>query len=156
LCWLSDIKLWAKGVAGILNPGGRLVVVDFHPLLMVFEEDWSLKYDYFSSGAALRGEKGIDDYVAVAGQSLAPSGYQDGIKDFANPFPSYEFQWTIGEIVSAVIDAGFILNALNEYPFMNGAKLMSNMIEGENGRMYPPDRLPRLPLMYGLAARLVS
>jgi SAM-dependent methyltransferase len=154
LCWLSDLNLWAKSVAGVLKPGGRLVVVDFHPLLTVFEEDWSIKYDYFGSGAAVRSDDGIRDYVAVSGQALAPSGYLDGITDFANPYPSYEFQWAIGDIVSAVVEAGFLLTALNEYPFMNGAKLLSHMIEGENGRMYPPKHIPQLPLMYGLSARL--
>src|SRR5688572_13866029 len=31
ICWLSDLRTWARGVAGVLKPGGRLVLVDYHP-----------------------------------------------------------------------------------------------------------------------------
>src|SRR5919112_462590 len=31
ICWLSDLRRWARGIAGILHPGGRFVLIDFHP-----------------------------------------------------------------------------------------------------------------------------
>ena len=45
------------------------------------------------------------------------------------------------------------LAALREYPYMNGAKLLSRMREEPGGRMFPPDELPSLPLKFGLVAR---
>lgn len=33
LCYLPDLDRWADVVAGLLRPGGRLYVVEFHPLL---------------------------------------------------------------------------------------------------------------------------
>lgn len=44
LCWLSDLKRWAAGIAAVLAPGGRLVVVDFHPVSLMLDEDWWLRY----------------------------------------------------------------------------------------------------------------
>ena len=46
LCWLSDLSAWGKGIARCLKPGGRLVLIDFHPALLIFDDDWRLKHDY--------------------------------------------------------------------------------------------------------------
>lgn len=155
LPWLSDLNLWAKRIAAVLRPGGRLVLVEFHPFLMVFEDDWTLKYHYFAQGQPMSFEDGIGDYVALSGPSLAPSGYLDGTQDFHNPNPCYEFQWSVGEILTAILEAGLQLTQLREYPYMNGARLMHGMVEGEGGRFYPPPGLPSLPLMLGLSATKV-
>lgn len=152
LAWLSDIKLWANGVSGVLRPGGRLVLMEFHPVAMIFDDDWTIKYPYFADGTAFTWEDGIGDYVAEAGESLAPSGYLEGIRNFRNPHPAHEFQWTVAEIIGAILEAGLALVRLDEYPYMNGAKLMQRMQELPGGRMYPPRELPSLPLMFGLVA----
>src|SRR5688500_11146373 len=31
LIWLSDLTLWAKRISAILAPGGRVVLIEFHP-----------------------------------------------------------------------------------------------------------------------------
>ncbi len=156
LCWLSDLNLWARGVAGILAPGGRLVVVEFHPFAMVYDEQWRLAYSYFADGQVLSWKEGIGDYVAGSGEALAPSGYEQGIQSFVNPQPSHEFQWGIGEIVTALLDAGLALTALREFPYSNGCKLFANMRELPGKRMIPPEGMPSLPLMVALGARKES
>jgi SAM-dependent methyltransferase len=155
LPWLSDLNLWARRVAAVLRLGGRLVLVEFHPFLMVFEDDWTLKYPYFAEGQPLTFEDGIGDYVALSGPGLAPSGYLDGAQDFRNQNPCYEFQWSVGEIVTAILGAGLQLTQLREYPYMNGARLMNGMVEGEGDQYYPPPDLPSMPLMLGLTATKV-
>lgn len=152
LCWLSDIKSWAKGVAAILNKDGRVVLVDFHPFVMVFGDDWSLAYDYFGKGEPLTWDDGIGDYVAMAGEGLAPSGYLAGEENFQNPHPSHEFQWPVSEIITALLEAGLRLTVFREYPYFNGAKLFNEMRQGEDGRVYPPEGFPSLPMTYAIAA----
>jgi SAM-dependent methyltransferase len=152
LVWLSDIRRWAKGVASILRQGGRFTLVEFHPLIAVFTDEWSVKFDYFSDGQAISFENGIGDYVAMSGEALAPSGYLEGVQNFVNPHRGHEFQWSVGEVVSALIDAGLALTALREYPYMNGGKLLAGMRETPDHRMFPPEGMPSLPLMYGLSA----
>jgi 2-polyprenyl-3-methyl-5-hydroxy-6-metoxy-1,4-benzoquinol methylase len=152
LIWLSDIRTWAKGISTILKPGGQVVVVDFHPHAMTFEWDWTLTTGYFHDGKPMSFANGIGDYVAMSGAALAPSGYVEGVQDFVNPHPGHEFNWTISEILSALMDAGLNLTAFHEYPYMNGGKLFDRMREMPGGRMYPPEGMPSLPLMYGLRA----
>lgn len=153
LVWLSDIRAWARGIAGILSPGGRLVVVEFHPFSMVFEWDWSHKYPYFADGVPHSYEHGVGDYVALAGEALTPSGYIEGARDFVNPHPGHEFQWGIGEVATALLDAGLTIEALREYPYSNAARLFDRMRELPGKRMVPPEDVPNVPLMYGVVAR---
>jgi hypothetical protein len=75
------------------------------------------------------------------------------VPDFQNPYPAHEFQWGIGEVVTALLAAGLTLEALREYPYANGARLFHRMQELPGRRLAPPDGVPSLPLMYGIAAR---
>jgi SAM-dependent methyltransferase len=152
LVWLSDIHAWARGIAAILKPGGRFVIVEFHPFSMVFDWDWSHKHPYFTEGQPISYEHGVGDYVAMAGEALTPSGYIEGTQDFVNPHPGHEFQWGVGEVATALLDAGLLITALREYPYSNAAKIFDRMRELPGKRMVPPEEVPNVPLMYGLAA----
>jgi len=153
LIWLSDLAPWAAGLAQLLKPGGRLVVQEFHPFSMVFDDDWSHRYAYFGHGQAITWEDGVGDYVAMSGPSLAPSGYDEGLTDFENPHRCHEFTYSIAELLTAVLEAGLVVETFREYPYSNGANLFQNMVEGPGQRFYPPPETPNLPLMYGLVAR---
>lgn len=48
LGWLPDLKPWAELVARALKPGGRLVLVEFHPVLLMYAfSTGELAYEYF-------------------------------------------------------------------------------------------------------------
>jgi SAM-dependent methyltransferase len=152
LCWLSDLPLWAKGVARVLAPGGRFVCIDFHPMLYVFEWDWTLRYDYFG-GEPARFEGGVGDYVAMSGALLTPMGYQPGLVDFKNPNPVNEFQHASGELIGSLLRAELVLESFEEYPYANGWIGRERMREVEGRRAVPPEDLPALPLMFSATAR---
>jgi SAM-dependent methyltransferase len=154
LVWLSNLELWAQGVAAILKPGGRLVVVEFHPLAAVFGDGWRPTYDYFTGGQVQTWEEGIGDYVADAGEALAPMGFEAGVQAFRNPHPSHEFVWRVADILTALLHAGLRLSRIEEYSYSNGAKLFPAMRELPGRRMIPPEGVPSLPLMLGLVATL--
>ena len=151
LCWLSDIAAWARGVSQLLKPGGRFVFIDFHPFAMVFDEALQFHYDYFNDAPVL--EQGVGDYVAQAGDGLVRGGYQPGVQDFRNPHPSFEFAWGVGQVITALVQAGFVVERFEEYPYANGWKPFKGMRDIGDRRMAPPENLPRIPLMYSLAAR---
>jgi SAM-dependent methyltransferase len=151
--WLSNLSVWAKGIAAILKSGGRFVIVDFHPVAMMFDWDWSHKFPYFHEGKALTWKDGISDYVANSDEGLILSGYETGIENFRNPYCSHEFQWSMGEIITALLQAGLTLEVLQEYPYSNGCKGFERMRADSQRRWFPPEDLPNLPLMYGIVAR---
>lgn len=152
LVWLSDLTLWAQRLAGILAPGGRVVLLDFHPFAMTFDWDWSARLPYFSGGSPESYESGVGDYVALSGDALAPSGYVPSPQEWGNPHPGHEFCWTLGEISTALTGAGLAITTLREYPYSNGAKLFDRMQETPGRRMVPPEDVPNVPLMLGMVA----
>ena len=152
ICWLSDLGAWARGVAGVLRPGGRLVLVDYHPASQMFDAALQRKYDYFANGRVQTWPGGVGDYVAETGTS--PYGeFLPGVQNFKNPHPVHEFQWGIGEIVTAVLDAGLTLTTLEEFPYANGHKPFDAVRNIGNDRWSLPPDAPNIPLMYALAAR---
>ncbi len=152
LAWLSDLRAWARGVADALAPGGRLVLVEFHPVLGMFDTDRSLRYPHSSGGEPLPTAEGIGDYVAESADGLVPGGSAGGVEGFRNPHPTYEFTWGLGDVVQATVDAGLRIDVLREWPYANGWKPFDEMAPEPGRRWRLPDGVPALPLMFGLVA----
>jgi SAM-dependent methyltransferase len=139
LCWLPDIAGWARVVAALLRPGGRLYVRDGHPMLHTL-------YD------------GIDDEVLRVTlpyfegdplQWFSEITYTDG-PPIASP-EQYEWNHGLGEIVQAVIDAGLRVTALREHTECEW-KALGHMIEGPDGKFRLREQPERVPLMFTLEA----
>lgn len=150
ICWLSDLERWARGIAAALRPGGRFVFVEFHPAALVFDPQWRPRYDYFNDAPVH--EAGVGDYV---GETLeAREGPEVAApEEFVNPHPSHEFAWGVGRVVAALLAAGLRLEALEEYPYMNGWCAFEGMQDLGGRRWGMPAGMARMPLMYSLAAR---
>lgn len=140
LCWLPDIAGWARVVAGLLRPGGRLYVRDEHPMLSTLYDarDGDLlrvALPYFEGGP-LRWEQ--------------EETYTDG-----PPVASPElFVWNhgLGEIVQAVLDAGMTVTALREHEECEWQAL-PRLVEAPDGRYRLPEGSDSVPLMFTLEAR---
>ena len=152
ICWLPDLRRWAWGITGILNPGGRFVLIDFHPAADIFDRDWNHVSDYPYGGEPLPLEEGVGDYVAASGRGLTPAGFVEGVRDFENPEGCYLYRWGLGEVVTALAEAGLRITALEEYPYANGERKFAWMRELPDRRMVPPEHIPSIPLMYSICA----
>lgn len=153
LCWLSDLRTWAAGVAGVLAPGGRYVGIEFHPAAMMFDDDLRLRYPYMSRGAPIEWAEGVGDYVAGSGDGLLHGAeYQEGVVGFRNPHPSRDFAWGVSDVVTALIEAGLRIEALREYPYANGCQIFRGMTPLPGRRYGMPEGYPEIPLMYAVVA----
>ncbi len=156
IAWLSDLRTWARGISAILAPGGRLVVVEFHPALYLLEETdegWGFAQTRGGAGGRHEVGGGIGDYVADSGDGLVPWGFEAGVADFANPEPCVEFEWSLGDIVDVVAAAGLTVHTLREWPYSNGCRFFPSMVDLGERRFGLPLGAPKLPLMFGLVAR---
>jgi SAM-dependent methyltransferase len=151
-CWLSDLRTWARGIASILKSGGRFVLVDYHPASQMFDGKLERKYDYFAEGRVQTWPDGVGDYVAETGTS-AYGAFIPGVQQFKNPHPVHEFQWAIGEIVMAILDAGLTLTTLKEFSYSNGHSPFEGMRNIGGDRWALPPESPNIPLMYAISAQ---
>jgi SAM-dependent methyltransferase len=152
VCWLPDLVAWAGGVAGVLEPGGRFVLVDFHPVADIFDRVGNHVRDYPSGGETVYLQEGVGDYVAASGDGLTPAGYLEGATGFRNPEGAHLFRWGLGEVLTALAGAGLRITALHEYPYTNGERCFAGMRELSGRRLAPPEHVPAIPLMYGIRA----
>jgi len=150
IVWLSDLKTWGQGIAKSLKSGGRFVLVEFHPALMMFEADWQLTYDYMG-GTHIEFESGVGDYVAMADEIAEADVMEEGIKDFVNPLPGVEYQWGVADIVMGLVSAGLTLVDFQEYNYSNYFKPISDMQHLGNRRYsMPEDKPQQFPMMYSI------
>ena len=146
--WLSDLEAWAAGIEGILSPGGAFVLVDFHPVAVLFDESMTLSEPYAGTDR-FEFDDGVGDYVAQSGETMAPGGFEPG-ETFDNPESCIEFSWTLSDVIQALVDAGLSLETFDEYPFSNGWRMFDSLVRVDERRWGFPDGQPNLPLMFGL------
>ncbi|WP_055550472.1 class I SAM-dependent methyltransferase [Streptomyces sp. NBRC 110028] len=142
LCYLPDLDRWAGVVAGLLRPGGRLYVVEFHPLLNALgpkpapEEgpELLLRHDYLGGGGPVHRD--------------ATHTYTDG-PAVEGATDSYEWTHGLDEVVNALAGAGLSVRRLRESPELPWPR-WPHMTRTSSGWWQLPE--PRIPLLYGLLA----
>jgi SAM-dependent methyltransferase len=133
LCWLPDIRRWGRVVAGLLRPGGRLFIRDGHPMLFTIEDPrgdglLSVRFPYFEQAEPLVWEQGgtyVETEVAFTHNV------------------THEWNHSIGEIVTALLDAGMTVSGLVEHNSVPWNALPGMMTEsgGEWRLTDSPERL---------------
>lgn len=151
--WLADLPHWARGVASVLAPEGRLVLLEFHPMCWSFDREGRVIESYFIDGP-IEERGGVNDYVGRSGDDLAPMGTVPGMQGFENPEPAVAFQHTVAQTVQALADAGLFVEQLREYPYANGCRVFEGMQSLPGRRYGMPPNVPAMPLMLGIAAAL--
>jgi SAM-dependent methyltransferase len=153
LCWLSDLGPWAKGIAAVLAPGGRFVIVDFHPTARMFDWEWKPVDNYWmADNPHYTYDSGVGDYVSASKDGLVPWGYEDGLTRIPDPNRCHEFTWGLAEIITALLTAGLSLDVFQEYAWTNGCISGERMRELPGRRYLPPADVPSFPMMYGIRA----
>jgi len=101
LCWINDLDAWMASAAAALRRGGRLVLVEIHPLYASIGSLEPLKLDF--------------PYADAGPQRLSEQGsYANPAAIVASP-PSIEHAHSLGEVVTAAVKAGLRVKALHEH-----------------------------------------
>jgi SAM-dependent methyltransferase len=142
LCWLPDVARWARTVASLLRPGGRLFIREGHPVLWALDDErdddlLTLQYPYFERTEPLVfSEPGT--YVRTDVEIQHPT--------------THEWNHGLGEIVTAVLAAGMTLTGLVEHQSVPWEALRGRMREIGDGEWQIADRPDRIPHTYTLQA----
>src|SRR4051812_34963964 len=143
LCWLPDVRRWAQVVADLLRPGGRLFLREGHPVLWALADARPdgllvLEYPYFE-----REQPNVWD---------EPSTYVQ-TDHVLTATVTHEWNHGLGEIVTALLEAGMVITMLEEHDSVPYEALPGQMEAVGEGEWRLADRPERLPHSYTLQAR---
>ncbi|GAA1563199.1 hypothetical protein GCM10009789_15320 [Kribbella sancticallisti] len=142
--WLPSIEKWAGVVAGLLKPGGRLFIREGHPML------WSLGISKDSGEIILE-----TPYFETEQPQVWDEGgtYVETDAEFSHNV-THEWNHGLGEIVTALLSAGFELTSLEEHDSAPWDPLPGKMTRDDQGEWRLTEQPERLPATYTLQARL--
>jgi SAM-dependent methyltransferase len=139
LCWLHDIPRWAQIAASYVKPGGFLYLAEFHPTAVsIFEEaegdTFRMTFPYFPQSEPV----------------YCPPGptYTDG--DAVPTTGTYQWPYSLGQVVTALCDAGLRIEFLHEHPCA-ACSMMPGMRKHDDRLWWRETN--DLPLMFSTRAR---
>jgi len=133
--WLPDLRPWGKIISERLKPGGSFYMVEFHPIVWMF--------DY---------QKGIPKIRHPYHQKEAIyEEYQGTYADAKSKMMSKEYGWNhgLGEVVSSLSEAGLTIEYLKEYD-ESPYDIFPDLIKNSNGMFESSDKL--FPLLFAIKA----
>jgi SAM-dependent methyltransferase len=140
LCWLPDIRRWAEVVAGLLKPGGRLLVREGHPMLWALDAGTQyaeVRYPYFETA-----EPSVFDEGGT---------YVETDAEFTTTV-THEWNHGLGETITAVQNAGLVFDSLTEHDSAPWNGLPGLMTEDADGEWRLAENPHRLAATYTLQA----
>jgi hypothetical protein len=121
-----------------LKPGGRFVLVEFHPLLdLLFDGVVSGHTRYFTGTEPV--------------SSLTNGTYTD--RNAPITYTEHRWQHPISEVISALLKAGLRVTDMQEYPYASYPVIPE--LDTESDGLWRPTKEPgRVPLMYSIVAEV--
>jgi len=133
--WLPDMNAWANIIARFLKPGGKFVMVDFHPVVWMFDDEFKyIQYSYFNQEVIIEQNEGT---------------YADRNADIKNT--SYGWNHDLSEVLNALIQAGLKIEIFNEYNFSH-YNCFKHAEKTEDGNYIIQHLGDKIPMMYGIMA----
>lgn len=138
--WLPDIARWAEVMAAFTRRGGTFYMREGHPVL------WSLDLERDDDLLSI-----TEPYFERREPSTwdVPQTYS-GSGTLKHP-TSHSWNHGLGEILTALIGAGFRIDLFEEHRFLEWPAL-PHMIETEGRWVLPDDERGMVPLMYSISA----
>lgn len=133
--WLPDLKPWGKMIAERLNKGGAFFMAEFHPIVWMFD---------YLDGKPLMKYGYMQDTVIY-------EEYEGTYANNNSKMISKEYGWNhgLGEVVSALTEAGLHIEYLKEFD-ESPYDVLPDLLKTESGMFVTKDKL--YPLIFTLKA----
>lgn len=135
LCWVSNIKKWAKLINTFLKKGGFFYIVELHPFTNILSYDFKLYYNYFKKGPY------IDD------SSGTYTDWNEQVTGF-----TYEWSYTMSDVINVLIDQGLRIEFMHEFPFTMYDQFPGFMDKNDKGQYILKNKRVKIPLLFSLKA----
>lgn len=138
ICWLPDVRRWAKVIAAMLAPGGRLYFADSHPSALVLDErDGRIVPSFAWRTPADRPDAYTPD-TSYTGDTLSGGA-------------AYNWEHPLSDIIGGLIEAGLRLDFLHEHELLP-YRLFPSMVPAGEKMFRLPDGAVPFPLSFSLQA----
>lgn len=131
--WLPDMEQWARVVAHFMKPNAKFIIVDFHPVLWMFDNEFShIQYSYFNTEAIVETLSGT-------------------YADRDAPLQEVEIGWnhSLTEILSALLANGLSLQHFGEYDY-SPFNCFRHTEEFETGKFRIQHLDNKIPMVYSI------
>ncbi|MFN8288920.1 MAG: class I SAM-dependent methyltransferase [Chitinophagaceae bacterium] len=133
--WLPDLRPWAQVIAAKLKPGGLFYMAEFHPVVWIFDNDFTrIQYSYENREVIVTENEGT---------------YTDREADIKGK--EYSWNHSLSEVLNALMEAGLRLSLFNEFMY-SPYPCFRNMTEFEKGKWYISGLEGKIPMVYSLKA----
>lgn len=131
--WLPDLDKWADVIAHFLKKGGTFYIVDFHPVVWMFDDKFEHIVYPYENKEVIRSE--------IQGTYADRDADLEGVE--------YGWNHSMSEIIGSLMKHGMEIKAFNEYtysPFNN----FVNMVRGEDGNYRIRGMGDKMPMLFEL------
>jgi SAM-dependent methyltransferase len=141
LCWLPDLTRWAAIVARYMRRGGTFLVVDMHPFAMMLETTGKDGTNFHVNGTYFHATAPQREQVHVLQEESAEDA----------PQSVYVWRYSLGEVVTALVQAGLRIECLREYPLAHYQQFPC-LVRGDDGWWRWPSPTTTLPMLFAVTA----
>jgi SAM-dependent methyltransferase len=133
--WLPDMDRWARVVSHFLKSGGKLVFVEFHSVVWMFDDAFEkIGYNYFNTGEIIENESGT-------------------YADRNAPIQQEYIMWNhpTSEVLNSLLQHGMVLNSFDEFDY-SPYNCFKNTIEFEPKKFRIKHLDHKIPMVFALVA----
>ena len=135
--WLPDLDKWAKVISNSLKENGKLILVEFHPFVWMFDNNFEyFQYSYFNKEVILESEEG--SYAS---------------KDKNQKISSCVWNHSLSEVILSLLKNGFEITLFEEYDY-SPYNIFPEMLEFEKSKFRINKFEDKLPLVYSIVAKM--
>jgi SAM-dependent methyltransferase len=134
--WIDDLTAWMRSATAALRGGGRLLLVEIHPLydMLASTEPFKLDFPY-----AFDGPRTFDEPTSYAGPKVSST-------------ETVSYAHSLGEVVNAALAAGLKIQRLDEHLEADFDPRGDLLTADEDGRYELRVDGERLPVLFSLVA----
>ncbi|MCB9197505.1 MAG: class I SAM-dependent methyltransferase [Flavobacteriales bacterium] len=134
--WLPDLNKWANTIKNLLKPGGKLIFVEFHPAIWMFDDNFKeIQYSYFNR-----------EEIIITSSST----YTDG-SNIDEP-TSISWNHSLSEVFQALKQAELEVIDFKEYDY-SPYNCFNNTVQIEDSKYQIRGLEGKLPMVYSIIAQ---
>lgn len=135
--WLPDLNEWANLINHFLKPGGIFYIIEFHPLVWMFDDNFErIEYSYFTTAKPI--------------EISSTKTYTDSSEELSGT-TEYSWNHALSETINALLQAGLKIEFVNEFPY-SPYNIFPDMYTGADGYWRMKKFGDKLPLVFSIKA----